>query len=596
MRIHKIFTACAVSAAIVLGMTSIAWAAPATPTANVQSGTVAYGTQVYLSCSTPNVTIVYTTNGSEPRGNQSANRYTSPIVITSNVTIKAAAYDTANEWCVDISSYTYTVDGSYSGTISMPQANPPSGSNVSNGTTITLTSSTANATISYTTDQSDPRNSPTRIQQTAPVTIQINGATRIYAVARDSAGNESSVATFEYNVSGSYYGTDVQTSVTPGTVSYGTQVYLSTNYPNSTIYYTLNGSSPTTSSTRYYSSSPIIINSNTRILAVAVDGYGNYSSVSDFNYTVSGSSSGAVTASPAPGNVSNGTKVYLTAGSNTTIYFTTNGSTPTQNNGTRYYSSSPITISGNTRIMAVAIDSYGSSSSVSTFDYTVSNTKTAAPTANIASGTTITAGTKVTLSSATSNSTIYFTFDGTNPSSSSTRSVVSGPLTINSTVTLYAIAVAPGYSESDRTTLTYTVQQAATPTPRPTLRPTATPVPAGAEIKITIGSRQYTKNNVPASFDVAPYIETDVNRTMVPIRFIAEALGADVVWDDARKTDYITLRGRALTIVLNQELPNGMGKASIVQDRLFVPVRYVSEQLGARVNWDPAGQIVTINQ
>ena len=115
-------------------------------------------------------------------------------------------------------------------------------------------------------------------------------------------------------------------------------------------------------------------------------------------------------------------------------------------------------------------------------------------------------------------------------------------------------------------------------------------------IVLTIDHRIYTKNGVPAEFDVAPYIEPISSRTMVPIRFIAEAFGASVVWVDEIKTEYIYLDGRQLSIVVNQPLPNNMGTAVIVRDRLFVPLRYVSEQLGASVEWDAYNRVVTIRK
>jgi len=114
------------------------------------------------------------------------------------------------------------------------------------------------------------------------------------------------------------------------------------------------------------------------------------------------------------------------------------------------------------------------------------------------------------------------------------------------------------------------------------------------EIRLTVGKLQYTKNGVQDLFDVAPFIDSVNARTMVPIRFIAQAMGAKIEWIDAEKTDYITVWGKTLKIVLNQPLPNGMGAAVIKDDRLFVPVRYVSEQLGATVGWDKAERSVVI--
>ena len=113
-------------------------------------------------------------------------------------------------------------------------------------------------------------------------------------------------------------------------------------------------------------------------------------------------------------------------------------------------------------------------------------------------------------------------------------------------------------------------------------------------IEFTIGKPAYTRNSVELQFDIPPYIEPTDGRTMVPIRFIAEGLGAKVEWDDSIKTDYISLGDKTLSITLGKPLPDGMGAAVIVNDRLFVPIRYVAEQFGASVDWNEAKRTVTI--
>jgi len=115
------------------------------------------------------------------------------------------------------------------------------------------------------------------------------------------------------------------------------------------------------------------------------------------------------------------------------------------------------------------------------------------------------------------------------------------------------------------------------------------------DITLIIGSTAYNKNGQNQMSDVAPYISSD-GRTMVPIRIISEALGATVNWDDSTQTDTIEKDGTKLQIVVGQPLPNNLGVAVIKDDRLFVPVRYVSEQLGANVSWNADTQAVRITQ
>ncbi|MDR1541273.1 MAG: copper amine oxidase N-terminal domain-containing protein [Clostridiales bacterium] len=113
------------------------------------------------------------------------------------------------------------------------------------------------------------------------------------------------------------------------------------------------------------------------------------------------------------------------------------------------------------------------------------------------------------------------------------------------------------------------------------------------EVVFTSGSTEYTKNGESQNSDAAPYIASD-GRTMVPLRFVAEALGAEVNWSSESRTATIELTGKTLNIQVDQQLPNDLGVAVISSDRLFVPVRYVSEELGAVVDWDEETQTITI--
>jgi len=148
---------------------------------------------------------------------------------------------------------------------------------------------------------------------------------------------------------------------------------------------------------------------------------------------------------------------------------------------------------------------------------------------------------------------------------------------------------------ADQADTASTVTAVETASPQPTAPEPANAPQSGMTVVLTIDDKSYTKNGDPAELDVAPYIDRASSRTMVPIRFVAEAFGAVVDWSDAEQTDYIYLNSDTpLKIALNQPLPDNMGTAVLVDDRLFVPVRYVSEQLGAQIDWDAAAKTVTI--
>lgn len=105
-------------------------------------------------------------------------------------------------------------------------------------------------------------------------------------------------------------------------------------------------------------------------------------------------------------------------------------------------------------------------------------------------------------------------------------------------------------------------------------------------------------NSQELVFDVPPVVEQ--GRTLVPLRAIFEALGAEVSWDSSTQTVTATKGGTEIKLVIGGlAYKNGQPveldvPARIVNDRTLVPVRFVSEALGARVNWDGKTQMATI--
>ncbi|MCL2619252.1 MAG: copper amine oxidase N-terminal domain-containing protein, partial [Defluviitaleaceae bacterium] len=109
---------------------------------------------------------------------------------------------------------------------------------------------------------------------------------------------------------------------------------------------------------------------------------------------------------------------------------------------------------------------------------------------------------------------------------------------------------------------------------------------AGTVLRITIGDTAYTLNGTEQQAENAPFIDAGHSRTMVPLAWLASALGATTAWDGVSRTTSVVMNGSRTAIPADVELPNGMGVPAIVNNRLFVPVKYVSELLGATVLWD----------
>ena len=101
--------------------------------------------------------------------------------------------------------------------------------------------------------------------------------------------------------------------------------------------------------------------------------------------------------------------------------------------------------------------------------------------------------------------------------------------------------------------------------------------------------------------DVEPIIRND--RTMLPARFVAENLGAEVSWDGENrvvtvKNDEVEIK---LTIDSAVATVNGVEEtldspAFIENDRTYTPVRFIAEKLGAVVDWDGSLKMVVISK
>src|ERR1019366_2787087 len=116
------------------------------------------------------------------------------------------------------------------------------------------------------------------------------------------------------------------------------------------------------------------------------------------------------------------------------IYYTTNGSTPTSSS-TLY--SGPITVGASETVTAIATASGYAPSPVASVVYTINLPPAATPSFSVAAGT-YTTPQSVTISDTTTGATIYYTANGTAPTTSSTK--YTGPITVGTTETISAIA------------------------------------------------------------------------------------------------------------------------------------------------------------
>jgi len=113
---------------------------------------------------------------------------------------------------------------------------------------------------------------------------------------------------------------------------------------------------------------------------------------------------------------------------------------------------------------------------------------------------------------------------------------------------------------------------------------------------------QVKVDNVSVQFpDAKPYIDPSTSRTMIPIRFVSEKLGASVEWDGANRTVTMTKEGKQISLKIGEKKATVSGKqitfdaaATLQNNRTFVPLRFVSEAYGAKVDWLATERLVLI--
>jgi len=123
-------------------------------------------------------------------------------------------------------------------------------------------------------------------------------------------------------------------------------------------------------------------------------------------------------------------------------------------------------------------------------------------------------------------------------------------------------------------------------------------------IYLTIGSKLIYVNSTPQEIDVPPQIVE--GRTLLPIRWVAEPLGATVLWDSTEKKVTIVFKDILIELWIGKNLAKVNGNYKlidpnnpkvvpmIIEGRTMLPVRFVAENLGCKVDWDPNTKTVTI--
>jgi Chitobiase/beta-hexosaminidase C-terminal domain len=351
----------------------------------------------------------------------------------------------------------------------------------------------------------------------SPISVGANSAT---VTATDSLSNTGTAL-----VSGT--GTPAPPAATPTfSVAAGTYITVQTvsisdTSTTATIYYTTDGSTPTTASTAY--SGPVTVGTTETLNAIATGNGFSTSPVATTLYTINLPTVATPTFSLVAGTYTSPQTVTITdATAGAAIYFTTNGSTPTASSSPY---AGPITVGATETINAIAIATNYNNSAIASAAYTISLPAAATPAFSVAAGT-YTSVQTVSISDATTGSSIYYTVDGSTPSvGGGTTALYSGPITVAVSTTINAIAVAaPDYNMSAVASAPYIINLPATSFTITSADSTIT-VPAGGSGTATLTLTANASFNGSISFACAGFLPIGATCTFSPTSVTLIALG-----------------------------------------------------------------------
>jgi hypothetical protein len=484
------------------------------PTFAPPAGSYTTAQTVAISDATPNSKIYFTTDGTTPiPGAGSTQLYTAPISVGATTTINAIASATGFSSSPEASStYTITLGTTginfSTGFSAAASAMTFNGNTTLDDTRLQLTSGVANQTSSafyntplniqtFTTDFTMQLSNPAA--EGCTFTIQGNGPT-----ALGPGGG------------GLGYGPSAPTNPPSPNAPFGNSVAVKFDFfsnvgegPNSTGLYT-NGASPTTPAIDLTPSGIDLHSGDTMSVHLQYDGTTLSMIISDaianktftnswpvdipslvgggtayvgFTAATGGQSSSqkieswtftSTVITPPSGTYTLPVTVTLKdATPNATIYYTTDGTTPTTSS-TPY--AGPFQLSGPTTVRAFAMANASAASGIASNNYAI---QAATPVFSPAPGT-YASSQEVTITDPTPGSVIYYTTDGSDPTTASTQYV--SVISVATSETLKAIAVVAGYTNSVVATGAYVITPTAPPAPPPT----------PSDFTLTVGSTTLT--------------------------------------------------------------------------------------------------------
>jgi hypothetical protein len=490
----------------------------ATPSFSPAGGTYPTTRNVAITFPTSGASIYYTLDGSDPSVDSS--RYASPVRVSETLTLKARAL-VGLSWS-PIRSATYTI------AYAAPTFVPGSGTYYGPHTIkVTYPATSATVKIYYTTDGSLPDTS-SALYTSAGFSIDTTSTLRARALLNGKTWSASKSATIYIRYYAPAFG------LLPGSYSTNRTVTITNSTPGVAIYYTTDGSEPTTLSTLY--TAPVPIDATTTLRSRALVHGRVWTPEKSATYTINLT---APVISPAGGSYSTTRTVTITySGTGATVYYTLDGSMPDA--GDAPYTA-PFSVDQTVTVQARALLAGGLWSGTRTVLFEI---HFAAPVFVPSSAGPYSKPTTVTITSSTHGSAIYYTTDGSEPTTSSIR--YTAPFSVDQTTTVKARELINGHVWGAAKTMLYKIAYAA-----PTLTPSSGTYAVGKTVTIThtVSGAQiyYTVNGGEPTTSSALYSSPVVLNAAGPVTLKARALIHGQVWSATKSGTYTITGGASIT-------------------------------------------------
>jgi N-acetylmuramoyl-L-alanine amidase len=125
--------------------------------------------------------------------------------------------------------------------------------------------------------------------------------------------------------------------------------------------------------------------------------------------------------------------------------------------------------------------------------------------------------------------------------------------------------------------------------------------PSRKELAFRIGSKSVWNNSSCGKLATEPFIEKGSGSTMVPWRYISEELGFTVGYDPKTKKITAQKNGTSIVMTVGQKSATVNGKQTqmtapptVVSGTTFVPLRFVGDSIGAKVGWLSGSKTATV--